>query len=120
MQRVKGQSLVMWTIVFAVVTAAFFLSTPALKRILQDREMAIADYVIWTAWHNVTSQYKGDINVHAKTVSNQGQRSALRELKNSTIEIYGKGEGQEHSVLASTDYGSEAILETVDLNNMTR
>lgn len=59
MFRPKGYSLVMWTVLFAVVSASVIFFLSPVKRAITSKTMRTADLLLWGTWGNATRQDGG-------------------------------------------------------------
>jgi hypothetical protein len=112
----------MWVVTLGVVVmAAVFVRMP-LKRALQGKVMRSADYLLWTSWGDEVDQYKGDENTYTKSISNQHQRTVVRDKRDKTVEFKADtpDKNKDQTVSASVEDGSEALLKTIDLNKVLK
>lgn len=118
----KGHSLVLWVTVFSVILAVLsFINTP-LKRAIQGKVMALADFTFWTRWGDEVNQYKGDDTNFTKSKSSQNAVNNQLEVKKSGakgyITNYLSSETTEDTVSSSVEDGSQAALKILDLNKV--
>ena len=127
----RASSLVVWSVVFAIVVASLGLFRITLKRTLQNKMAATADYMMWMAYHdqNVAGEpaiykqpveYVGSTNLMSK--ANATNNVTVRQLEAHkrpvrTIINSAQGESSVHSTVST---GNELILKTFDLNTVVQ
>lgn len=106
-----------------MIVAAVLLVRVPLNRALQSKVMAVADYAIWKKWSKddgtrwQPDQRKGDDNSFVKTKSDQSMNTAQLERK-GYIKNNADSETNENSVSSNVEEGSQAVLKTVNLNDI--
>ena len=76
MRSVKGQSLVTWAVIFAVVSASIIFFLSPVKRAITAKTMHTTDLLLWGMWGDTVKQDGGkNLNQigEAKTVTKQEQ-----------------------------------------------
>lgn len=82
MRSLKGQSLVMWAVIFAVVSASVIIFLSPVKRIITAKTMRTTDHLLWGMWGDPVSQDGGkNLNQigEAVTTTKQDQTGVISE-----------------------------------------
>lgn len=112
----QGHSLVMFTVAFAVMLAAFILIQPVIKRALRDRAEGLAFLAIgYNGTDPTTLVFEKEETSRTKTIAAETQ-SNLRNEDKGIITTTVSGRKDEVTVTASVEDGSNALLNTTDLN----
>ena len=117
MLRNKGYSLSAWVVTFSVIVAAVFMIRVPLNRALQAKVTGVTDYMLWKKSGQTPDQHKGDDNSFVKTKSDQSMNTAQLERK-GYIKNNADSETNENSVSSNVEEGSQAVLKTVNLNDI--
>ena len=119
MLRTKGYSLAAWVITFSVIVAAIFLVRVSLNRALQSKVMGVTDYMLWTKWDKSVppQQYKGDDTSFVKTTVGQDLNTKQTE-KEGFIKNDADSVNSEDTASSSVEEGSQAVLKTINLNDL--
>lgn len=93
----RGYSLVMWTAVFAVVTAATAMFIGSVRRTIIAKTLNTTDYVMWSMWgdnvqedgnwnHQQKGQAIGSVkhDVDHKLLEHEGRIRAIIDVKAET------------------------------------
>ena len=82
MHSLKGQSLVMWAVIFALVWESVIIFLSPVKRIITAKTIRTTDHLLWGMWGDTVSQDGGN-NVNqigeATTVTKQDQSGTVSE-----------------------------------------
>lgn len=114
----RGDSLLTWTIVMAVMIASILVIRAPLKRSIQSRVTGVADYAFWRAWGLPSQQHKDDLSSKSKASSSQTQASEqTEEGAGFTYKSETKtGESPDEYISVSVEQGAEGLLKTIDLD----
>ncbi len=93
----RGYSLVMWTAVFAVVTAATAMFIGSVRRTIIAKTLNTTDYVMWSMWgddvqedgnwnHQQKGSARGSVkhDVDFKALEHEGKNRAIIDVKAKT------------------------------------
>ncbi|MDD5155806.1 MAG: hypothetical protein PHF11_04895 [Candidatus Omnitrophica bacterium] len=118
MAKIRGDSLIQWTIVIAAVSASFILVRTYFKDALRRKVETASAYLLW----NGTSYAPQESSEASKaiTYSNQSQTSRQVERKDAQAIArfydYGNVTSSETSYSASAEEGAGHILKNVNVS----
>jgi hypothetical protein len=112
----KGYSLIIWTATFAIIIAGLMFIQVPLKRGIQSKVRATADYVLWGLWGNTPEQFWRDENSKEKSNATQQQTEERLSLHSGMSKVYRDVLSENKGISAGVDKGSEVLLKTFDLN----
>jgi hypothetical protein len=134
MKYKKGYSLIAWIVTFSLIAAALFFIRGPLKMALQEKGINATNYFLgpgaeWnydTRGANIgkkdTIKYEGETAAKSKAASAQDQVVHTVEQKaggEPKIKTYASTNVEEKSSNAGVEEGSESLLKTFNLNDIT-
>lgn len=112
----KGHSFIGWIVTFTVVIAALAAIQVPLKKALQGKIVATAEYTFWSNLGDTPEQYLRDKTLWAKTRSQQQQTEVYLTQHSGIANVATQKSSQENSISSSVGKGSESLLSELDLN----
>ena len=114
---IRGYSLAAWIAAFSVIVAAVLLVRVPIKNALQAKTVQVTDYMFWKKWGQDTMQHKGDDTSFTKTINTQNLNTRQTERKgliNNEVDSV----TSEKSASSGVEEGSQAVLKTINLNEI--
>lgn len=106
----------MWTTTFALIMAALVLIQVPLRREIQTKVRATADYCLWGLWSDTPQRFLRDENSKEKSTATQQQTEERLALHGGMQKVYRDASSVDFGISAGVDRGSEAYFKTLDLN----
>lgn len=118
----KAYSMALWAVTLAVVIAALAIIRVPLKRALESKVQATADYVFWLKWpidgkKDTPKEYGQDTNSRAKMARERDVINEQIEESDGDIKVYTGVSSHDTSAFSGVAEGSEALLNKYDLND---
>jgi hypothetical protein len=113
----RGYSLAAWIAAFSVIVAAVLLVRVPIKNALQAKTVQVTDYMLWKKWGQDTRQHKGDDTSFTKTINAQNLNTRQTERK-GLISNEANSVTTEKSASSGVEEGSQAVLKTINLNEI--
>jgi hypothetical protein len=109
----------MWAATFTVLLAVLALFQMPLNRAIRTKARSMSDWILWQSWGNNVVLQPTEENQRYRSIANQSEKTVLHENHEGVIKTYldpAENWRQEASVSSSAGKGSEALLNTIDIN----
>lgn len=120
MSKIRGDSLLHWAIVLAVVSASFILVRTYLKDVLRHKVEGVSAYLLWKGTNY--TPLESEAATKAVSYSSQSQRAQQVERKDKAVTArfydYSNITTGERAYSVSAEDGAQHELKTVNLSTI--